>query len=198
MSLHGLTQSTRRSAPQNDITLKPKENPMSESMNEYVRKLRTALSEGTYFTAYNRDTAHARAVLSLAFEFAEEKILLLSNRLDHVLYAHPTFVGALKKFLDDGGVLDVLTETEIDPRHPFLTLTKEYSDRVSCNVVPSSLQSLYKFNFMVMDDTGYRFERDRDEHKAVVVMNAQTDAERRFIEQSKTIFNYLKPVAETD
>ena len=126
---------------------------------------------------------------------AKRKVLLLSNRLDPLLYATLTFDTPSISFLErDGTHLDVLVEKpdEIDQQHPIRLLAERYPGKVEVNAIPADKVEQYEFNFMVVDDIGFRFERNRDSHGAVVSFN-ETDAERTEMrERLVKIFDFLK------
>lgn len=165
------------------------------SLNDYIVKLQTALSESEPFSGFNKDISHAIAVICSALYVARRKVLLLSNRLDPLLYATLTFDHAINQFLErDGTHLDVLVEKpdEIDQQHPIRLLAERYPGKVEVNAIPADKVEQYEFNFMVVDDIGFRFERNRDSHGAVVSFN-ETDAERTEMrERLVKIFDFLK------
>ena len=124
------------------------------------------------YSAYNRDMVHAKIVVTIAFRQAQEKIRLLSNMLDAELYASKVFMNAAKGFVGDrGGRLNILVETDIDETHPLRRLANEYPENVSIKRVPDEVVETYPFNFMIIDEIGFRVETDRDEPKALVVVH---------------------------
>ena len=105
---------------------------MSESLYDYAERLEIALSEGSQFAAYNKDMRHASVVVCLAFEYAQDRILLLSNKLDPALYGSDWFMESARKFLgDEAGRLDILVESDLPADHPVAELATEYSDQVT-------------------------------------------------------------------
>lgn len=165
------------------------------SLNEYAKRLDIALAEGLDFSTFNRDMMHARIVVCTALEHAGDTVLLLSNKLDPDLYAGAWFKESARGFVDRGGRLDVLVESEIGDDHPLRHLEKEAADQVMINRIPDTVVGSYGFNFMVVDDNGYRFEEDRNEHKALVVFNRRTETHRRNIEALTNVFSTLKSAA---
>lgn len=144
------------------------------NLREYALALDKALRWNKPFAAYNKDIGHARVIVSLAFAHAKKTILLLSNRLDPELYADDDFLDEAKSFLTKRRAkLRILVESEIDPQHRLVELLREHRDKVTLKRVPSDVQERYDFNFMVVDDKGYRFETDRAEHQAIVMFNSE-------------------------
>ena len=84
-----------------------------ETLNEYARKLADALQNNKAYTVFNRDAVHASIVVHLAFLHAKEEILLLSNKLDPMIYASAWLIDAVEGFIGRGGKLRVLVETDI-------------------------------------------------------------------------------------
>lgn len=141
-----------------------------ENLKTYVRKLENALSERTPFNTYNRDILHAAEIVVVGFHYAQQEVYLLSNKLDPVLYGQPRLLNAVSSFMDKRDTkLHILVETKIALSHPLIQLASEkYRKQIKINRVPEEWKEKYRFNFMVVDDFGYRFEYDRDAHSAIV------------------------------
>ncbi len=140
-----------------------------ESLNEYAAAFRKALEEEKEFANFNRDIQHATIIVCTAMEYAKEVVRILSHKLDPMLYATPWFLEASEKFTGRGGSLRILVETEVDESHPVRLISERVTIR---RVRPEAIKS-YKFNFMVVDDKGFRFESDRDEPEALVSFHHQ-------------------------
>lgn len=159
-----------------------------ESLNEYARQLDSALEHGKTYVNSNRDMAHAKIVVFLGISHAKEKVLLLSEKLDWTLYGMPRFVEEVSDFLDRGGRMEVLVETDLQGDHPMAELSIR-NRSLSIRKVPERLVDKYNYNFMVVDDIGYRFEHDRERPAAYVSFNDDEDAE--FIDRLKAVFENL-------
>ena len=159
-----------------------------ESLNDYARQLDSALTHGKTYVNSNRDVAHAKVLVFLGICHAKEKVLLLSEKLDWTLYGMPRFVEEVSDFLERGGRMEVLVETDLQGDHPMMGLSKRNSS-LSIRKVPESLVDKYNYNFMVVDDVGYRFEHDRERPAAYVSFNDDEDAE--MIERRKAVFESL-------
>ena len=59
-------------------------------------------------------------------------------------------------------------ESDLEDDHRVLDLAKRNPENVSIKRVSDDRQEGYRYNCMVVDDIGYRFERDRAEPQAVV------------------------------
>ena len=167
---------------------------MSDS--KYVRRLEDALKEGRSFSVYNKDTSHASAIIKTAFRYAATHIRLLSNKLDLSLYGEPDLIQEVVTFLNKGDTkFEILVEQQmISSKHPILELSKKYSDRVTIALIPPEQVSRYDFNFMVVDDIGYRFEHDRRSHTAIASFNETN--RQQMITSLKYVFDHLLPISK--
>ena len=167
-----------------------------DSLSDYTRRLETALKKKDAYVSYNRDMSHAKVVVSVAFRHAKNEILLLSNKLDPELYSSPMFIRfEVEPYLKKGGRLSVLVENDVPENHPIRELAQKY-ETVEIRRIPAGIVEAYEFNFMVIDDIGYRFENDRKEHQALVVLNDDTGTFAGMTERLKEIFSDLKAVSE--
>lgn len=166
-----------------------------ESLNAYAQKLDSALENQKPYTSFNRDMAHAKIIVCTAMRHAKNDVWLLSNKLDPLLYASPSFINAATRFiLDRGGRLHILVETEPVPGHPVVELSQN-TERAELRRVPQEQVDSYKFNFMIVDDIGYRFESDRQEPRAFVTFNDDSDSWREMMQRLHDIFDYLNSVS---
>ena len=159
-----------------------------DNLNGYRHALHTALERKVPYTGYNRDMAHAEVVVCTAVEHAEKEVLLLSERLDRALYGGPWFDFAVADFLERGGCLRILVERALPEDHPIRTLRP---DNVAIRKVAEDMVEGYDFNFMVVDDRGYRFEPTRTEHKAVVRFHGEGEEPSATLKQLKGMFELL-------
>ena len=65
---------------------------MDDTLGDYARKLNGALIEKTGYTTFNRDAVHASIVIHIAFLHAKETVLLLSQKLDTLIYSNPWLI----------------------------------------------------------------------------------------------------------
>ena len=169
-----------------------------DTLNDYARKLHEALSKRTGYQIYNRDATHAAIVTHLAFVHAESRIWLLSHKLDQLIYSRPWLLEALRNFLgQEDSEMRILVETDVDDGHPLLHFTqKEFPDRVSVKRVPPKEVESYGYNFMVIDDRGFRFEPNRHEFRALVAFDVEDDEHRKLVARMKAAFRRLDDLAE--
>ena len=151
-----------------------------DSLNAYAIELAKALKNKTKFANFNKDMHHATVVICTAFHYAEKNIRLLSHKLDPELYAGPWFMEEAERFVDRGR-LDILVESDVSMDHPVVALAKTRRE-VSVKRVSDQAWAGYTFNFMVVDEIGYRFEHDRESPEALVVFNDDDDDLRGSLE----------------
>ena len=169
-----------------------------DSLNDYARALDSALKWKRAYSAYNRDMVHAKIVVTAAFRGAREKIRLLSHRLDRDLYASQSFIYEANDFVGRrGGQVDILVESDVPEDHPLQVLARQHPRRVTISRVPDETVERYGFNFMIIDEIGYRFEGDREHHKALVVVHdRKSDLFNDNMEMLDNIYSSLKSEAE--
>lgn len=163
---------------------------MSDDLRTYARKLDQALAKKEPFFEYNRDIWHATIVVCLAMHHATRKVRILSNELDERLYGGEWFLEEAKAFAaKEGASLDILVESHLPDNHPIWEVAKVGNTTV--RRVPDDLQKRYSYNFLLADDSGYRFERDRQSPKAVVVFNDEKDLDKGMKEDLVGVFTFL-------
>jgi len=151
--------------------------PLLENYQEVVR---AAILNRTGSPLLNGSVDHAAMITQEAFNNAKQSIRILSHKLDPDCYGKPGLLNAAKYFLaDESHTVDILIESSLwDPAnefpwetHPFLEAIshskRNLSKQVKIRRVPLKWAELYAFNFMLMDDYGYRYEEDRARPTAV-------------------------------
>lgn len=168
---------------------------MMENLITYTERMENALVPKKAFHTYNRDILHALEIIVAGFRHAQKEVNLLSCKLDPKLYGTPRLQAATRSFLEkEGTKLLILVETKIDLDHPMLTLCNEFRDKVEINTVPDKWKAIYKFNFMLVDDFGYRFEYDRENYAALASFYEDDQEEMR--SDLKNFFQILEKHAE--
>lgn len=138
-----------------------------DSINDYARAFDQALEKKLEFANFNRDIQHATVIICIAFHHAQNRVRLLSNQLDPILYGGMWFMEEARGFLNKGGNLEILVEKAIADDHPIFSLDQG-AGKLSVKRVPDQSVKSYKFNFMLVDEIGYRFESDREKPEAIV------------------------------
>ncbi len=148
-----------------------------ENLHQYADRLDRALSKGEPHTTYNHDIFHAFAIIVAVFKYAKKEVLLLSNHLNLTVYGNPDLLKPMEDFLRDRhGSLRILVESDIVREHPVIQLTEDKSCNLSIRQIPKEEVDGYKYNFLVMDNTGFRLERDRAKSAAIAGFNDKNSA----------------------
>ncbi len=162
-----------------------------DNLNTYIKRLESALSNEEAYSTYNRDMFHAAVVVVAGIRHAKNEICLLSNQLNPALYGGHGLLNVARSFLqNEKAKLRVLVETDISQDHPMMDLCHEFPQKVSISRVPDELQEKYDFNFLLIDDIGYRFEHDRKKYKAIASFYKPDRKEN--IDAMKRHFNKLE------
>lgn len=161
-----------------------------ETLNDYLRRLHTALEKKRPYVTYNRDKAHASLVVSAGFRHAEHEVRILSHELDPDVYESPALRKSVECFLDRKETrLNILVEETVHEDHQIFQIKKQYNGKVTIKKVPSNLQERYECNFMLIDSVGYRFEPDRKKPNAMVAFH--DDDHRHMIKTLERFFGIL-------
>lgn len=142
-----------------------------KDLKTYSEDLNDKLRNEQPFGTFNRDITHAAVITRAGFQYASSKVRLLSHKLDSALYSTSLLKDHVSPFLDkEGASLHILVETDALDNHPIWDFIQDggYDDeQLTIKRVPSDLVERYKFNYLVVDDFGFRFEEDREEYAAV-------------------------------
>lgn len=151
---------------------------------------------------FNGSLEHARVVVEEGFRAARKSVRLVTNRLDTVCYGEPDVLRAATDFLNrDDTNLEVIVEDErafSDCAGVIDELKRAGGDRVLFRQVPHDVIGLYRYNMMLVDDTAYRFEQDRDEHLAVVAGGPANRDHMVKLEAAFDALRKLSPVKRPD
>ena len=135
----------------------------SESLAQYTKRLNKAFRGKSKLRTYNQDAMHTIEVIVGGFNYTKKRINLLSNELDPDIYGLPRALNieAVGKFLErENTELNILVEKTI-ALNQILKLRERFGNKITIKRVPDDWQEKYSFNFMTMDDFGYRYEYDR-------------------------------------
>lgn len=174
-------------------------NNPTENLIEYAARVDTAMEKGEPFSTYNRDILHASEVVACMLKYAKKEVNLLSNKLDNRLYGEDYIAELVEDFVGNrDGKLNILVETDVGTDHPVITACKKFPANTTVKKVPDHWQKYYDYNFMLMDDIGYRFEANRKSQNAIVSYNQDDQIETR--QNMKNCFDVLaehsKPIKE--
>lgn len=168
------------------------------TLEDYEKKFKEALRADAPYFAQNKDLVHAEIIINEAFKWAGSNIRVLSHELSWLVYGSADFLKIVDGFLakPNHPKLEVIVESMIDDDHPFLAHMRK-SDRLKDQVEVFRLREKpsHNFNFMIVDDKGFRFEPDREVPEAIVSFHGgESDGE--IINELNSIFNRLTAKSE--
>lgn len=147
----------------------------------------------------NKGAVHAAIVMTAFFTFAEEEVLIFSEKLNKSVANDSEFMKALSKYIVSGKSLKVLLEKDIpDDPSPALIKVMEAAKENPTTVELKTLRSedipkIREFftdnkvhHFAVADQRAFRVEIDPDEFKAIVSFNQPEKAA-----ELHKLFDYL-------
>lgn len=155
-------------------------------LDVYREQVREAILRRNGAPLLNSTVDHAAVIVQESFCNAQHSIKLLSYRLDPDCYARASVINDAKFFLaDPNHKAEILVESSLWDsdnnyrwnNHPFIEPLKEFifpnEDRgVKIRSVPKEWAESYQFNFLLLDDYGYRYETDRKRPAAVAAFLA--------------------------
>ena len=119
---------------------------------------------------FNASLTHATVVLEVLFTIAESNVSILTGSLNPKVYGGYEMVshalGFVRKPKSHLNILLEETATDLYQFNPFVQILRGFP-RVKFRFVPHSTRDLYKYHFVVVDSSCYRFEQNRDFPTAV-------------------------------
>lgn len=137
----------------------------------YREKIDRLITASTGDVVLNGTHDHAAIVLERMFARADKCVKILSEKIDPRIYSEPRTLEAAKRMLGarDRTIQVLVEDLEATPvsRNPFFALADEASN-LEIRQVPKNLRGPVAINFSLMDDRGYRFEKDQTGATAIV------------------------------
>ncbi len=164
---------------------------------DYKKRLNAALEKKEEFVTQNHDNMHAVEIIVGAFNHAEKEINILSHKLDLWVYGNDRVEEAMERFLKRDNVkLNIVVETDLPENHPIYGLKDKFEGKISLKIAPQGWVATYAFNYMLMDDFGYRFEYDRNEFRArASFYNEEQEETMKVLKKSFMVLNDISKAA---
>lgn len=162
---------------------------MSEPYRSRIDRL---IKEMTGELVLNGSPEHATVIVERMLANAATDVSILTRRFDPRIYGTEETVAQARLCLGDSNrSIEILIEqvnAETLSQHPFVVGNKPAIEagNLKFRALHPEWASNVAFNFAVMDDNGYRFERDKTEPVATAAFG-QTD----FVARLRTIFANL-------
>lgn len=136
----------------------------TSDLNEYRRAIRELYDRHTNYFFPNDSKDHAAVVYEVFFTVARERIRIFCAHLSNSVFGTERVVAALRDALGRGVCVDVLSEFAPDDG-PFLTtlLSPPDPSRVKIRTADKDIRD---YNFAVVDNCAFRFERDHERSSA--------------------------------
>lgn len=137
-------------------------------MGAYRTKIDRLISAADGSITLNGSTSHAAIVVERMLSRAQERVSIMTRYLDPLVYSDPMTLRAAIEFLRGGKKIRVLVDqVEKDgERNEFGNLYAEGD--IEVRQVPEPLRESIAINFSVMDNKGFRLEKDESGATAVV------------------------------
>ena len=147
------------------------------TLEEYEKKVIECISNPECEDVIlNNNIQHATILIEQMFKHATQRVRLLSVSLDAALYNKKNVLDAISNFLSTEGTnLEIVTEKNICVKNnaKLLSILNKHKKQVGRRVAEPWLSKQYKYNFLVSDDSTYRFEGDKSKHEATAEFHNQ-------------------------
>lgn len=163
----------------------------SDESIEFYRKMINQYAKGkTNERVPNGKAAHAGILLDAMLDNAKEGVRIVTGRLIEKVYGHVNFIMSAKSFLmkKNAKLEIIILNTPEKPieEHALVVALKEYKKKCpekykgQVNIIMAPPKMSSTKHFAVMDKTGFRFEFDDNEVKAVANFNEPETAKRLY------------------
>lgn len=175
---------------------------LAMALEQYRERVREAILQRTGEMFLNADIDHAGVIVQEAFNGARSAIKILSSRLDPSCYAQGSLVKSARIFMaDPEHSTSILVKSPLfDPegnfdwaQHPLVSALHD-NKKFEMRSVPLDWIKRYRFNFLIMDDYGFRFEEDRG-RAAAVASFSPAESDKKQAKNLTSIFDRLWQVS---
>lgn len=157
------------------------------TLQEYREKI-DRLINGKPGLMLNGSEEHAAIIVERMFAHAEDRMQILTRRLDPAIYSIDPVVEQAKSFASNpNGQTQILVEDISDQSlklHDMYELTALANFEI--RRLPIGMASQIGFNYSVMDRRGYRYENDKSKVDAIVRFD-----DEEFAEEASQYFDKL-------
>lgn len=145
-------------------------------MDEYRKQIDNLINKSDGEVALNGSTSHASMVIERMLARSLSEVRILTKKLDPLIYDDETLQRSALDFLKSGKKLHILVEEfsmQEKQSSAFLDRLKLAGD-IEVRQVPEKLREPIEINFSLMDERGFRIEKDESGATAVVSFGNKT------------------------
>jgi hypothetical protein len=163
-------------------------------IDEYRSHINRLVSEMAGETVLNGSHAHAAIIVERMFANAKSEMSILTRNFDSRIYGAKETVEQAELFLGNPDrkaniIIENLDSVALE-RHPFWKRLNDYPNLTFYHLKPELSHSI-KVNFSVMDNNGYRFEKDKTEPVAIASFG-----DTGFAGQLKNLFSKIMNLSQ--
>ena len=137
-------------------------------MDDYRKQIDSLISKVDGEVLLNGSTSHAAMVIERMLSRAQGTVRIMTRFLDPLIYCEDATKRAAVDFLRAGKKLKILVD-DLDgsESHPYFC-ELQGKNELEIRRVPESLRESIAINFSIMDNKGFRLEKDASGETAVV------------------------------
>jgi hypothetical protein len=172
---------------------------MNMNLEDYRGHIDRVIREMSGETVLNGSHSHATILIERMFANAERSMDILTRKFDPRVFGTSEAIEQAELFLGDSDrkarvLLEELEESHLSS-HPFIQRLRGFWEfgNLEIKVLPKKYADDINLNFAVMDDSGYRFERDKSKPIAVAAFGDK-DFPKRLKEFFDTLWDISAPV----
>lgn len=163
------------------------------NMDAYSTKIDRMISAADGTIALNGSTSHAAVVLERMLSRAQESVRIMTRYLDPLIYAESDTIRAAADFLRSGKSLRILVDQVSSGKEAeAFELLADEGD-IQIRQVPDAFRKSIAINFSLMDQKGFRLEKDESGATAVVSFG-QDDLNKRLDVLFDKVWKTSRPV----
>lgn len=173
---------------------------MNMNLEDYRGHIDRVIREMSGETVLNGSHSHATILIERMFANAEKSMDILTRKFDPRIFGTSEAIEQAELFLGDKErhsrvLLEEVDETNLS-NHPFISKLKDFlkSGNLEIRVLPKHFADSVNINFAVMDDRGYRFERDKSRPVAVAAFG-EAEFPKRLKEFFDSMWTQSEPIA---
>lgn len=169
-------------------------------MDDYRRQIDRLISKSDGEVLLNGSVSHAAMVIERMLSRAHEQVLVMTRNLDPLIYCDDVTSRAALNFVRSGKTFKILIDEyddkdQRDRDNPYFSQLLKLGGGFELRQVPEGLRDSIALNFAVMDDRGFRIEKDETGATAVVSFGNKSMADR-LVALFESVWSSAKAIRE--